>query len=326
MRNSTRLFVIIMLAAAGMLEVSAQQLPQLTMNMLDKYNLNPAYGGMDASLSATGVIKSQWEELAGAPKTQYITAHVPLYIANGGVGVKFYHDAIGTQESLGFQASFNYVMETNLGLFSVGLAAGVLQQKLDGSLLRTPDGFYEGPTILHNDPTLANVTGTGLGPTASLGAYFANDFLEVGIAVDQMLGNTITLNTEEETSLTLQRSFNAFVEYAYHFSEEISLYPSVFAKTDAIQTQLDLAARVEFQDLYFGGLVFRGYSANTIDALAIFGGARINNNLRVSYAYDITLSALASYSGGTHEFTVQYNLNKPVGIGRPERVIYNPRY
>ena len=304
----------------------SQQGTQYSMTMLDKYQYNPAYAGMDASLVVTGALKSQWEGFPGAPKFQRVNVHMPLYIANGGIGFKFIHDAIGAEETIAFEASYNYVYESSIGLFSFAFGAGLVQKKLDGSLLRTPDGIYEGFTIVHNDPLLSSTRGTGLGPTSSLGIYFANDYLDAGIAVSQALGNTITLSNAEETTFSLRRSVNAFVEYTYPLTDDIILYPALFAKTDGVQLQLDIGGRVDYQEAYFGGLMFRGYSAKTIDALALFIGAKVSANLSVAYGYDITLSKLANFNEGTHEFLVQYNLNKPVGLGKPERVIYNPRY
>ena len=304
----------------------AQQTPQYTMNMFDKYRFNPAYAGMDASLSINGSLKNQWETFPGQPKFQQINAHMPFYLVNGGVGLKFFNDATGAENTLGLSASFNYVYESSLGLFSFGLGVGVVQKKLDGSLLRAPDGIYEGNTIVHNDPILSNTKGSGIGPNLGVGIYFASEYLEAGIALDQGFGNTITLNNAEETSFTLNRIINFFTEYTYPIDEEFTFYPSVFVKSDFTQTQLDVSGRLDYQDLYFGGLSFRGYSAKTVDALAIFLGARINANLRVAYAYDITLSGLRNFAEGTHELVVNYNLNKPLGIGRPVKVIYNPRY
>lgn len=304
----------------------AQQVPQYTLSMLDKYRDNPAYGGMDASLSITGAIKSQWETLPGSPKFQSITAHMPFYLAGGGVGIQFFHDALGAEETTGFEASYNYVYESSIGLFSFGLSLGLAQKRLDGSRLRAPDGIYEGLTIVHNDPVLSDTQGAGIGPSTNLGVYFANDYLEAGVSIDQFLANKITLSNSEETTFHLKRTFNAFVEYSYPLNDLVQLYPAVFIKSDLIQTQVDFSVRADYQDVYFGGLLFRGYSAQTIDALAMFVGARLSSKLSVSYAYDITLSKISTFSEGTHEILVHYNLGKPIGIGRPERIIYNPRF
>jgi len=320
------ILAVLMCLTLDIVDGFAQQTPQYTMTMLDKYRHNPAYGGMDASLSVTGSLKSQWESLPGAPKFQHITAHMPLYIAGGGIGFQFLHDEIGVEETLGFQASYNYVYESSIGIFSLGASVGLVQKRLDGSKLRAPDGIYEGNTIDHLDPILSSTLGSGIGPSSSIGVYFANDYFEAGISLDQAFSNKITLNNAEETSFRLKRTASAFVEYNYPVNDELELYPSVFLKTDGIQTQIDLNTRFEYQELFFGGLTVRGYSARTLDAVGFFIGARVSKQLRISYGYDITLSRLKTYSEGTHEIVAHYNLSKPIGVGKPERIIYNPRF
>ncbi len=319
-------FAGLLLVTISIVELRGQQPQQYTMNMLDKYRFNPAYGGMDASLSVTGAFKSQWEGLPNPPGFQHVTAHMPLYIGNGGVGVQFFHDKIGVEEGLGFQASYNYVHQASFGLISAGLSVGLIQKSIDGSALRTPDGVYEGVTIIHNDPILSSTVGNGLGSTAGFGVYFANDFLEVGLAVDQITGSTIVLNNAEETTFKLRRTVYGFVEYGYVYSDEIQIYPSVFVKSDGVQTQIDVGGRFDYRDFYFGGVSFRGYNANTIDALALFLGTRVSPKLSLSYGYDITLSKLSNYAEATHEIVVHYNLGKPIGVGKPQPVIYNPRF
>ncbi|MCB0687673.1 MAG: PorP/SprF family type IX secretion system membrane protein [Saprospiraceae bacterium] len=315
-----------LLWVAGFTVSNAQQAPQYTMNMLDKYRFNPAYAGMDASLSITGSLKSQWEGLPGAPKFQNISAHMPVYIANGGAGIQLLHDRIGVEESVGFRASFNYVFETSIGIFSAGFSAGMLQKKIDGSKLRTHDGIYEGQTIIHNDPILSSTIGSGISPNTAVGVYFTNDYIEAGLAVEQLLNPTVTLNNAEETNFQLRRTINVFVEYNYPVNEILQLFPSLYVKTDGIQTQVDFSTRFDYQEIYFGGLTFRGYSKSTIDALALFVGARVSKQLSLAYAYDITLSKLSTFSEGTHEIVIHYNLSKPIGVGKPERIIYNPRF
>lgn len=314
------------IALLGFVDIFGQQPGQFTMNMLDKYRSNPAYAGMDASLVVTGAFKSQWESYPGSPSYQNVTAHMPLYIAQGGIGFQFIHDAIGVEETLGFQASYNFVKESDYGLFSTGLGLGLVQKSLDGSKLRTPQGIYEGINIEHLDPILSNIFGRGIAPTSTFGLYFANDYIEAGIAIDQIFNNEVRLTNAEQTRFRLKRYYSGFVEYGYVINDLIQIFPSVFVKSDGVQTQVDLSTRFDYTDVYFGGMTFRGYSANTIDALAIFAGARVSAQWSVAYAYDITLSAIRTYSEGTHEFVVRYNLGKPIGVGKPEHIIYNPRF
>ncbi len=305
---------------------NAQQIPQYTMNMFDKYRSNPAYGGMEATLHATLTVKSQWESFPGAPKFQNVSVHAPFYRAMGGVGMQIYHDALGVEETYGFQASYNYVYESAVGLFSGGIYLGLIQKRLDGSRLRAPGGLYEGFLIQHNDPILSNTLGNAIGSTLGAGLYFANDFLEAGISVDHLPAQTLMLNNEEMTNVTLRRHWSGFVEYTYVFSELLEIKPSVFVKTDGTQLQLDFGARGVYQGIYLGGVSLRGYSRRTIDALAFFAGVKVSPQITIAYGYDATLSGLRDFSEGTHEFMLTYNLGKPVGVGRPERIIYNPRF
>jgi hypothetical protein len=51
----------------------------------------------------------------------------------------------------------------------------------------------------------------------------------------------------------------------------------------------------------------------------------LNQNFYLHYAYDSTLSSLANVSGGSHELMLVYRLGRAIGVGLPQRVIYNPR-
>ena len=306
--------------------LGAQQAPQYTLSLLNKYGFNPAYAGMDASLSVTGSFKTQWEGLPGKPSFQQLNAHMPVYIINGGAGFQLENDALGAEKTLGFTASYNYVYESPFGLFSFGLGLGILQKKLDGSLLRTPGGIYEGPTIEHNDPILSDETGTGIGPDLQAGVYFINDFIEAGISVQHALGNMISLNNANQTQFQLKRNYYLFAEYSYRIREDIDIYPGVLIKSDLIQTQTDLTLRAEYLSIYFGGLVIRGHSGNTFDAVGIIMGAKVSKQLTLGYAYDAPVSKLRKFTDGTHELLINYNLGEPIGLGRPEKIIYNPRH
>ena len=83
----------------------AQHPMQISQYMFNKYQINPAYAGMDYSLSITGLYRSQWNEFANSPLSQNINAHLPMYIINGAVGMNLSNYQIG---------SFNKTNETLL--------------------------------------------------------------------------------------------------------------------------------------------------------------------------------------------------------------------
>jgi len=115
------------------------------------------------------------------------------------------------------------------------------------------------------------------------------------------------------------------VEDNIDLANAITFHPSVFVKSDVLETQVDFSALFSYDDNISLGASFRGYSENTADAVAIIGGLKLSDNIRLFYSYDLTLSDINTVSTGSHEIMINYNLNKDFGKGVPPPIIYNPR-
>ena len=303
--------------------VSAQSVPHSTLHMIDRYAVNPAFAGLESSLSVTADYRTQWVGLPGNPVQKYLNAHLPFYLWKGALGMEVYHESIGAQKALHATLSYNYVLETSIGLFSAGLGAGLTQQSLDGSILRAPDGEYEGPTIIHHDPVLPNGVVSGIAPLFRAGVYFAGDRFEAGIGVENYTPGTIKLDGVE---IRDRAAVNVFAEYFIESLRDINLYPTVFLMSDLVRTQINIALRAEYRDFLIFGAGVRGYSGSTLDALELIGGLRLSDHLHVYYSYDLTLSALNAGTEGSHEVMLRYNLGKVIGAGLPPPIIYSPRF
>ena len=94
----------------------AQQVPVYSLHMLNKYQFNPAFGGLEASLAVNGSYRTQWNGIAGNPVQQHLDAHMPMYILNGAVGMAFDGESIGAEKTTRFRLSYNYMMQTDYGL------------------------------------------------------------------------------------------------------------------------------------------------------------------------------------------------------------------
>ncbi|MEL6389315.1 MAG: PorP/SprF family type IX secretion system membrane protein [Bacteroidota bacterium] len=316
------LFSLTLMSALTTGRMEAQQLPQWTQYLQNKYAINPAYAGLDKSVSVTAGIRSQWTQLPGAPKTQVINAHVPLYFLSGAMGVSIANDETGPLRRTSAMVSYNFVYDTPFGLFSFGASLGGQQVNLNGSALRTPDGIYVDNSIDHQDPRLLAGTATGFQPIWTLGAYYVRDLLEVGLSIDRFPN----LGAEAgSTTFTNSSSVSLMASYQYPLNEAITIEPNVLLKTDGVVTQVDLGILGYYERL-IGGLSLRGYGQNSIDALGILAGTKVSKHVRISYSFDIGLSGLGVVQDGTHEFVVNYNLNKPIRTGELPKIIYNPRF
>ncbi len=303
--------------------LNAQQTVQFTQQYLNKYEMNSAYAGFDYSLSVTGHYRNQWAGFEARPLSQNVNAHLPLYIINGGIGISLRNDKIGPIGNTTGSISYNYVYQSPIGLFSVGANLGFNQLRIDGSTLRTSSGLYEGGVIEHLDPILPNNQSNGFGPSYGLALYFKERFLQAGISITNFPSNSISIG---EIDFKRQNIFNLYGEYKVPITESISVTPSIFFKSDLIQTQGEVFGFVSYEQRYFGGVGLRGYSGNTIDALTLMAGLQLSKHYKVSYSYDLGISGFRNNHEGTHEFILNYNLAKAIGLGLPPKIIYNPRY
>jgi|JI8StandDraft_2_1071088.scaffolds.fasta_scaffold79695_1 type IX secretion system PorP/SprF family membrane protein len=299
----------------------SQQLPQHSQYMLNKYRDNPAYGGLERSLSVFTSYRDQLSTFTGNPKTFYIGADMPFYIWNGAVGFTLFNQRAGVFTNTNLKLSYNYVMGTNVGFLSFGGRVGVDHMGVDGTGIITPEGSYEG-VFNHNDPTLDINRFSGVGLSWELGTYFYGSSLEAGIVVSEFpthpyrLGNA-TYNRNWSSSL--------FLQYKLNLTNGIKLAPSLQVKVDQAVLQTDLGAFARFNDNLLLGLNFRGYSPTSIDAFSVVLGTNIGKKYFVTYSYDFGLSQLRSFHQGSHELMLSYNLQKLIGIGLPPKIIYNPR-
>jgi len=304
-------------------DVSGQQTPQFSQQMFNKYQFNAAYAGFDRSLSITGSSRSQWATFDGAPTTQNFNAHLPFYIWNGGIGISLENDKIGQFSSTSISLSYNYVYESPIGLFSAGIRLGVLQNRLNASRLTTPDGIYEGNSINHNDGVLANRDITGSAPIWSFAGYYINDLFETGLSISDVPNHVTAIGDIDLERTTV---VNWFAEANIPINYDITILPSVFVKSDFAQTQVDLSGIANYRNQYFGGLGVRGYNANSLDAVVFYAGLRFNRKYKLTYSYGLGINGLQQFHEGTHEFVLNYNLQKIIGLGLPPKVIYNPRF
>lgn len=319
MRTFISSLIFLLLAAS----LSGQQATQFTQHMFNRYHYNPAYAGLEYSLSITAINRNQWSGLAGQPSTQELHAHMPFYLWNGALGVQLLNETLGAESRTKVSGSYNVVFDNYAGLFSLGVRLGVEQFRLDGNVLRTSGGIYEDGVVQHNDPILPSQSVNGISPTYSLGLYFLTNQFEGGLTI----GNLPTQSVSTD-GLEVEKSLYAhlILQYSYEWNDYLEIMPSIHVVSDSQEFQVNSALMFKYDKRYYFGGNVRGYSGKTLDAVSILLGMQISRHYRVTYAYDLGISDLRSFSDGSHEFILNYNLNKLIGAGLPPKIIYNPRY
>jgi type IX secretion system PorP/SprF family membrane protein len=309
-------------------ELVGQQLSQSSLFALNPYQYNPAYAGMDESLSMTGTYRNQWVGLEGAPETSQLNAHLPFYYVSGALGVSFENENIGAHQQTSFSFSYSqWVAVGREGVLAIGLGGGWRQRVLDGTRLRAPDGSYEeGQTFIHNDQLLPQAKVTGNAPHLNAGIYLKLPRFEVGLAAHNLSEAQLDYGFSELSDFRFRRHYVASMRAEFLLGEDFSLRPAVLFQSDVIEHQLQANVVMQYSETIFGGAGIRGFSAETFDALVFIAGLRLNKNFSFAYSFDLPMSALQQVTDGSHEIMLRFNLNKPIGKGKLPKIIYNPRF
>lgn len=300
----------------------AQQEQLNSQYMLTKYRFNPAYAGLDYSLSIDAMVRSQYTSIVGQPRMQYLSAHIPAYILNGSIGFEINRATEGALKHVAATGSYSHVQNLPFGFLSSAIRLGVLQTSIDGSQLRTQSGSYKPNTIFHNDPLLQNSNFSGLAPIWEIGAYLFMGDPQFGISISRSPSIKQSIGNAEIRLIT---HFDVFAEYRIRYNEQLHLLPSILIKSDINIIQTDISILSEINGNVFGGVGVRGYNSDSFDAISVTVGMDLGRHYRLSYSYDIGLSELKRVNEGSHEILLNYNLKKIIGLGNNPKVEYNPR-
>lgn len=315
------IFCLVMLLAASRL--GAQQTPQYSLYAFNPYAFNPAYAGMENTLIANGVYRQQWSGLEGAPVSQQINAHMPLYAISSGVGLRVENDVVGAHGSTQAAISYNYQLQTAGGtVFSMGVSAGYLQYVLDGTKLRAPEGTYVDPDFSHNDQFLPLGKERAAAPFFEAGIFLMMKKLEIGVSLQPVYAPALS-----GTFGFQPRQHGYFYgAYTIQVQDYLTIKPSVLVKTDLIKTQAEVSFTAQLRANIFAGASYRGFGSKSKDAAVLMAGLKLNDKTTLAYAFDVPLSPLNTVNRGSHELMLRYSLNKPIGVGKLPPVIYNPRF
>lgn len=291
-----KLLVLSLLTIVSALPVVAQQDKLITHFMYDKMSLNPGSTGLDEGICATTMYRNQWDKVNGAPNSAVLNVEANLnrYFP-GGVGISFYHDAIGFTRQNNVLLNYSYPIQLgSAGVLGVGVGIGIV------NLGMNPEWV---PPSTMNDNTLpVGFSSTNL--DLNFGAYFKG-------AQDYYVGISSTHLSESEL-LATGTGFNvSSYNTARHYYlmggktfREIGpgdVETNVLMRTDLVKFSADINARYIWNNIAYGGLTYR-----VSDAVAVMVGWKPIKDLTIGYSYDITTNKLSTYSRGTHEIMLKY--------------------
>jgi type IX secretion system PorP/SprF family membrane protein len=299
----------------------SQQLNQISMPIFHPYLHHAAYGGFDRTINVTAVSRNQWNGIEGDPRMQYVGAHLPFYAWKGGAGVDLSNMSEGNFRVNFLRFSANKVIETEIGILSIGGRLGINNIRFGLNGVYTPNGVYTGSVTNHNDPLLTE-SFSGIGIGWEIGAWLRASKYQGGISIADTPSPFIDLSR----GFSFDKNINIFLNTFYDFSETVQLQPFINVKSNLSQTQTEISGVVRYNGNIFGGIMLRGYNSSSIDAMGVMVGHRLNKRYSLYYTYDAGLSSLRKTNEGSHEIMMKMDFYTLPKSGIPPKTIYNPRY
>lgn len=294
----------------------AQQDKLITNFMFDKMSINPGKTGVDMynSICATSIYRNQWDKVNGAPNSAVLNIEGSFErFFKGGIGLAFYHDAIGFSRQNNLLLNYSYPIQIgNVGVLGLGLGLGIINYGIEPN--------WVPPTTITDNSLPLGFAATNL--DANFGAYFQGKDFYIGLSSTH-LSESILEKSVAGLDQNYQTARHYYLMGGKIFDDVLNgkIDAQVLMRTDLVKLSFDLNARYFYSlndhDLY-GGISYRNS-----DAIAVLLGYSPVDKFTFGYSYDVTINKLASVSRGSHEIVLKYCYS----IKTPKSTISrNPRF
>ena len=273
---------------------TAQQEPSFAHYWAMEPSFNPAAVGKESKLNVTGAYAMTLTGFENAPRTMIFGADMPFYALGTfhGVGVQLVNDQIGLFSHQRLMGQYAYKQRLLGGTLSIGLQAGMLSEKFNGSKLDLERS---------DDPAFSKSDASGVAVDFSAGLYYTHGSWYAGISMLHATAPSIELG--DRTILNVSQAYYLTGGYNIQLRNPfLSIHPSVLAHTDGTSHRVNVTTRLKYtheNKMMYAGL---GYSpSNSVTAL--IGG--IFHGITLGYSYEMYTSVL-KIGNGSHELFVGY--------------------
>lgn len=255
---------------------------------------NPAVAGLSGRLNMYGTYAMQMAGYTNAPATMLIGADMalPTEKKNQAISANLYNESIGLFTNQRLFAGYAYRFNLWGGSMAMGVSAGSLEQKFDGSKVEAEESA---------DAAFPSSEIEGMGLDLTAGVHYAHPFFYAGLSVMHLTAPVIELGETNEIK----------IDRTYYFcgggniqmkNPLLSIQPSLQLMTDLQAWRADVTVRGTYtydEKRYYAGLTY-----SPMTSVAILLGGEINS-VTFGYAYEIFTSGVGLIHG-SHDLYVGY--------------------
>jgi type IX secretion system PorP/SprF family membrane protein len=278
--------------------------------MFDKVLINPAFAGSSNWIVATLKRRDQTVGFGNHEKTQTLNLHSPIQKKHIGLGFKIVNTKMPVVSNLSIAGQLSYHLSFAGGKLSLGIEGGIYKRQIDYKKLVLSDA---------SDAAIYPGTLSSTVPDLSLGLYYQKKQFYAGLSNYHLL----KMRFEKSAGLTSEAHLFNHIYFnignVFQLKKKISFEPSLLIKHQpSSNTQIDVNAMFYYNDRIGTGVQYRSG-----DAVVSMIRINITESLRITYAYDISISKLKTYSRKAHEIMISYALKLPPP---PVQKEIHPRY
>jgi len=292
-----------------------QQEPNYSQYMFYGQIQNPGVAGNDNSVSITAANRMQWTSFGKeggqqvAPRVYFVSAHMPIKILKGGVGLIISQDAIGYEKTTAVK--IGYANQRNVGFGRLGIGAQIEfnNKAIDFSKL----------TPASSDPLLDQLSSeeSDMLIDFSLGLFYrVPESYYIGISglhLVQTKGKPLVETSGGSLSMKLDRTIvlNGGYEFSFPRNPDYKFIPSAIVQTNLSAIRFDVDAILQFKEVFWGGVGYR------LGESVIFILGVQFKDFRIGYSYDMSVNKLGlPFYGGSHEIMLNYRFKLELDRGR----------
>ncbi len=285
--------------------VFGQQDPQFTQYMYNTLSVNSAYAGSRGHMTVTGIHRSQWVGIDGAPRTQTLTVDSPIG-KKIGLGLSIVNDEIGPSDEFYFDLNFSYTIKASeTHRLSFGVKGGGRLFNIDWT-----KGQSQNPDILFQQ----NINNQFF-PTVGAGLYLHSEKSYLGVSIPNFF--TDDHYDDIQQSVASERLHFFFIGgLVFDLSQKTKFKPAFLVKhVVGAPLIVDLSANFMFYDRLRLGASYRWD-----DSVSALAGFQVTPGLLIGYAFDYTTTELQQFTTGSHEIMVRFELKSQ------EKRLKSPRF
>ena len=312
--------ILVLLAAMNCLKAQDVSFSQVYSSPL---YLSPSFAGFTDGGRFILNYRDQWPAIPNTYRTYAFSYDQYISHLNSGIGILALHDDQGggqlVTQNVGVVYAYELAITSDI-FIRPGLQFKYFGMSIDpGKMLRVGSDGIRTPWI---NPDFPVEQFHKLDASASLMVY--SDFFWLGGTVDHLVKSNVGF-TDIETRIPIKTTVYGggkwrYIEASRGRSQQSISMAFMFRRQERFQ-QLDLGLYWNVEPIEVGlwyrgipGVSTGGLSNN--DALIFSLGVNLGD-FHIAYSYDLTLSKLAAYSGGSNEFSLIYRFS--TGTYTPNR-------